>query len=319
LKEAKVGSGVRQFGRRAAFTIVELLTVMSVIIILMGLLVPALNAFKKVAKKVAQRNQFHTIGVSLEMFNAEWEQYPPSDGWDEMVPDRWGWDYTDGAPLEQGGAQILAEAMVGQDLVGFHPDADFTWGNPVYSNPDLSGRRSYLKLENANAYRLGGLYSGERLGTFHANQYVLCDVYRNNWTYNNQSDPADPINGQPVGMPILYYRVNMSGTTHPTYTVDLETGELVPLNGVPVDAATNLYDYRDNQGLVCLGMPWVRGWAGAETHHRMLNPEWFYYKTWNQKIDISEGRPYNTDSYILISAGIDGKYGTNKDVYNFGL
>ena len=305
-----MGRWIRQFGKRAGFTIVELLTVMSVIIILIGLLVPALNMVKKVAKKVTQKNQFHAIEVAMETFNAEWDGYPPSDGW----------DYVADVPLDRGGAQTLAEAMVGQDLLGFDPRSDFSWGNPIYSNPDLSGRRLYLKAGGANAFRLGGFYSDQRLQPFHADQLVLCDMYKTNWTYNNSSNPGDPMNGQPVGMPILYYQAHTSGVTHPTYREDPASGQLVSVNGVPIDAVTNIYNYRDNHTFVSLGKPWVGGWpANEDSHHDMGDPEVFYHKTWNQAVDIADGRPYNTDSYILISAGFDGEYGTDDDVFNFGL
>ena len=48
------------------FTIVELLTVMSIIIILMGVLVPALNRVRRFSKIVTQRGQFHEISKGLE-------------------------------------------------------------------------------------------------------------------------------------------------------------------------------------------------------------------------------------------------------------
>ncbi|MHC4194048.1 MAG: DUF1559 domain-containing protein, partial [Planctomycetota bacterium] len=60
---------VKQSNRRAAFTIVELLTVMSVIIILIGILVPGLTALKRYAWDVTQRQQFHAMDVALEAFN----------------------------------------------------------------------------------------------------------------------------------------------------------------------------------------------------------------------------------------------------------
>lgn len=303
-------SVVRQPSSRAGFTIIELLTVMSVIIILIGLLVPALNMVKRVAYKVNQKNQFHAIEVALETFSAEWDGYPDSAGYDEAAR----------IPLSYGGAQKLAEAMVGQDLLGFHPEADFTWPNDIYSSGDLSGRRLYLKPESANAYRLRGFYSGTRLRPFDGGQLVLCDTYKRNWTYNNPELASDPMNGKPIGMPILYYRANTSGTTHPSYRKDLTTGDWVAVNGVGVDEESNIYDYRDNHTLVSLGKPWVAGWpTNPEARHDMVNPAVFYGKTWNDKIDIDAGRPYNTDTYILISAGFDGAYGNDDDVFNFGL
>ena len=64
-------SNIKQSNKRSAFTIVELLTVMSIIVILIGLLVPALNNVRKYAREVRQRAQFHSVGVALEQFNSQ--------------------------------------------------------------------------------------------------------------------------------------------------------------------------------------------------------------------------------------------------------
>ena len=64
---------IKQTSQKKAFTIVELLTVMSVIIILIGILVPAMNRVRRYAREVKQRAQFHSIDVAMEFFNAEWD------------------------------------------------------------------------------------------------------------------------------------------------------------------------------------------------------------------------------------------------------
>ena len=98
--------------RRKAFTIVELLTVMSIIIILIGLLVPALNQVKRYAKEVKQHAQFHSIDVAMELYETEHDGYPPSG---QLGSDN----------VAYCGAMKLAEAMVGQDLSGVHMDSVF--------------------------------------------------------------------------------------------------------------------------------------------------------------------------------------------------
>ena len=73
---------VSQAQPRRAFTIVELLTVMSIIVILIGLLVPALNKVKRYATDVRQKAQLHSMDAAIELFNSEFDGYPPSSALD---------------------------------------------------------------------------------------------------------------------------------------------------------------------------------------------------------------------------------------------
>jgi len=286
--------------KKAAFTIVELLTVMSIIIILIGLLVPALNMVKQYARRVRQKAQFHSIDVAMELFNNQWDGYPNSDAQDE-------------AGQEYCGALKLCEAMVGQDLMGFHPDSHFRSdctdgaGNDLYATPtngfdpaatdpeNLKVRKMYLQLENVHAYRLWNIYSNT--GPFQQDLFVLCDVY-------NRVRNVDT--GRKIGMPILYYKANTSNTMHdPNGTLPTDT-----------DDKDYIYNYHDNDKLVELGMPWVPP-PGAE-HPIFTDPKIFYEMTRNKKVQVESGRPNRADSYILISAGPDGEYGTRDDIFNFG-
>ena len=100
--------------KRQGFTIIELLTVMSIIVILFGLLMPAMTLVKTYSKTVKQQAQFHAIDAGLQMYHDDFQGYPPSDAMDRS---------NDGMP-ENGdksypGACKLAEALVGRDLLGF--------------------------------------------------------------------------------------------------------------------------------------------------------------------------------------------------------
>jgi type II secretory pathway pseudopilin PulG len=289
-------------GKKAAFTIVELLTVMSIIVILIGLLIPSLNAVKRYAKEVRQKAQFHSIDSAMELFNGEWDGYPPSGAKDDATPAQ---DYC--------GAMKLCEAMVGQDLMGFHPNSrfrkDFTDGitsttlydkNPTITtdDPDAANLKlrkgPYLQLEKASAYRLGNLYGAANIGAFSADNgkyiFVLCDVY--NRVRNQET-------GKGIGMPILYYKANTLNTRHDPNNLP-----------TPTDDKEQIYNYLDNDELVKLGLPW-----DTTGTHPLVDPAKFYEITKDNR--ISTGRPYRPDSYILISAGFDGMYGTDDDVFNF--
>ena len=105
--------------KTSGFTIVELLTVMAVIAVLIGLLVPALNKVKDSAKEIKQLSQFRAIDVGLEIFKKDFGNYPESND-NSLAPVN---------PIDNTiycGANKLAEAMVGWDLLGFHPKSGLT-------------------------------------------------------------------------------------------------------------------------------------------------------------------------------------------------
>jgi type II secretory pathway pseudopilin PulG len=281
---------IKQSNRKAAFTIIELLTVMSIIVILISVLVPALSKVKIYAKKVKQMAQFHSIEAAVELFNNENDGYPPSGA-------------LDGAGQPYCGAMKLCEAMMGRDLLGFHPDSvfradgmDAAGGRDIYlpTPNNLKARMgTLLQFENANAYRLGvDIYGAGQTAPFQENVFVLCDVYTRQMR-----------TGEKTGMPILYYKAETSNYLHDPNTAP-----------TPQDNMGNIYNYWDNHALVNLSKPWEE--AGKATTHSISNPARFYRNTRNNQITTVR-RPYRTDSYILISAGYDGEYGTADDICNF--
>ncbi|MBN2272345.1 MAG: type II secretion system protein [Sedimentisphaerales bacterium] len=301
---------VRQCKRRAAFTIVELLTVMSIIVILIGLLVPALNRVRIYAKTVTQNAQFHSIEAAIELFNNEFEGYPDSGP-------------LDSTGVAYCGAMKLCEAMMGQDTLGFHSRSLFKAdgydnGDPsavppipprqLYFNPgtDLTARKGpYLPPESADAVEVGdiwttGVSTSLSATALMATNRVLCDVY----TQRLQS-------GKKVGMPILYFKANTRGYYH----------DPSRLPGRPQDPTENIYNYWDNRFLVRLGRPGIAPPADVHAFEDPLEnpPDRFYKNTENPEISIATGigRPFRADTYILISAGYDGDYGTADDIMNF--
>ena len=79
-----------------------------------------------------------------------------------------------------------------------------------------------------------------------------------------------------------------------------------------------IYDFFDNQSIVRLG----RMNDGKE-HPFFTDAEFYFYSEsgiLDPRAMAASGIdwPYRPDSYILISAGADGLYGTNDDITNFG-
>jgi type II secretory pathway pseudopilin PulG len=289
-------SVLKKSNNKAAFTIVELLTVMSIIVILIGLLVPALNKVKQFAREVKQRAQFHSIGAALELFNSQFDTFPESSEFGTEP---------DGSQKPYCGAMKLAEAMEGKDLMGFHPDSVFNSSGKDLSGKwlydpatlDPSARKGpYLPIENSNAYKIEDIYKDFTTGVpapgFSAESIVLCDVF---------GQVTNKTTGQKIGMPILYYKARPSKMKHDV-----------------TDSLNSIYNFMDNQDLVMLGEPWdqtVKPRLGKEG--TSPNGARFYENTRNDQLLNNVIRPFNEDTYLLISAGNDGEYGTSDDICNF--
>ncbi len=317
---------------KKGFTIVELLTVMTVIALLIGLLVPSLDQVRRIAKDTKQKAQFHSINVAMDMFKGDWDEYPDSDCIDDE-----GYLYV--------GAQILAEAMVGRDLLGMHrntlwrADGEDNNNEPFYPSEDpavtfdpetdlkdkqnlQSRREPYLKLENVGANKLSDLYreppnkitalqkAGTKTVGSAANlqdTFVLCDVY---------DKVKHPTKGK-VGMPILYFKAHTE-----FFKQECATDSVEDTGSTKWD--DDIYNCEDNYDLIDYGIP-----NRDEPHDVMIDPNSgnvsidAYAANFDRLIRNEEAstpdvpRPFNASSYILWSAGYDGRYGTADDIFNF--
>jgi len=221
------------------------------------------------------------MDAALELFSYEFDTYPSSDANDPT-----------GKPYC--GAMKLAEALMGQDLLGLHSKSAFrcdgrdpTTLAPLYpaepSPNDLQARKGpYLQAETGNAFRLVDVYGKGNTGPLPEDALVLCDTC-----------VCERPSGNKTGMPILYYRANLLGRGH------------------DAGGSNNVYNWADNQMLVALGVP---GQAG--TVHPLSDPNRFYLNTQDRK-SLPAVRPFRPDEFILISTGWDGLYGTADDVSNF--
>jgi hypothetical protein len=230
--------------------------------------------------------QLNSLSCAAELFSHDFDGYPPSD-----ANDRTGVPYC--------GAMKLAEALLGQDLLGYHADSVFradgrdTLGLLLYpdepSKENMRKRQGpYVQPKSANAHRLADIYGEGNTGPFPGDMVVLCDTYK-------RIGPS----GERIGMPILYYRADTTATAHDAND---------PNN------PNNIYDYRDNHALVALGVPFRTG--DLTPTHPLADPKRFYLNTRDRAIR-GESQPHRADTFILLSAGWDGLYGTADDVFNF--
>jgi prepilin-type N-terminal cleavage/methylation domain-containing protein len=310
---------------RKAFTIVELLIVITIIALLLGILLPSINMVRTKAKETAQKAQFATIDMALEAFKQDYGDYPPSDRYEgvSITP-----------PRVYCGAQKLTEALLGWDLAGFHPktvwrrdglDASGGIGtydpcrtDPVDSTRTLKERKGpYLEVAKTPVFRLGtssatandGLYNSATNANFTyfdstVPNYVICDAFG----VKKLTIPTS--GGQTVnvtaGTPILYYKANTSSKV---------------LTCLPRDAPNSMYNYTDNIRLINLGI--LPNATKSHTLSTAINEGYFCdpgYKITDTRvppISNTKSWPNRPDTYILISAGADHEFGTNDDILNF--
>jgi len=297
--------------RKYGFTMIELLTVVAIIAMLVGLLIPALNMVRNAAKQAKQRAQLTTIDSALMVWRNDQGDYPPSD----LNQDR-----------KYCGAQKLAEALLGWDLLGFHPNSAWRADGLDQNGGDLTydpfkrrnlgfdslreRKQPYLELGTTSAFRLGtdgttpGLFSNPL--PLEPKTYVICDIF------GIRRISLGKGNTVTAGSPILYYRANTSSKT-----MDLS---------LDPSMVNQIYNAYDNLFLLALGKltpdgkpsndPVGHPLYGGGTGEYLYDPE---YKIIDPKVLSASGRlwPHRPDSYILISAGLDGEYGTRDDIFNF--
>jgi prepilin-type N-terminal cleavage/methylation domain-containing protein len=296
-------------GKKSAFTMVELLIVIGIIAILIALLIPALSMVRKMAKTTQQRAQLTTIEMALTAFKNDYGDYPPSS-----------WQEIGGAlKTDYSGAQMLTEALVGWDLRGFHPKSawradgkDKGGGNDAYDPPNpseenLKARKGpYLEIATAHVFKLGnttkgpGLFKDMGASFLNPETYVICDVF----TVRRIDAPPKP--AAKAGTPILYYRANTSiksfDPNSPEYDKQIynayDNFDLINLKSVTVDGRA--------------GKPHLLG--GNNEPEKLYKPD---YEGGIRDSKINKPWPHRPDSYILISAGADGLYGTSDDIRNF--
>ena len=329
-----------------AFTLVELLVVIVIIAILIGLLVPAVAKVRRMGHETACQAVIGSIGTGLETYKASEKlggTYPPSVS--DYLAGSQPWNYwqvnspymTGTTYIPMTGAGLLVWALSGADLLG-------TPGFQAYGGAPSWGQSSGLNYVSANpatsdAYALdpGRQPVHTRYGPF-VEQSKL-KVTRNEATGgppsfivpaerealgNSARQRAYPLYLDAFGYPVLYWRADPAGR---------QMADKARQDNGTQTGTRGIYHWEDNAALVDSqnNSPDVLTLNKSRELHVL---QWYDYTAApggpsndltapgfptyiRDRAVKARYQPQRADSYLLVSPGYDGLYGTADDITNF--
>lgn len=312
---------MKNSSEKNGFTLIELLVVIAIIASLVGIMVPALGAVKRQMRNLRQKAHFHSMEIALELFSKDYDGYPDS----ETMP------FSGSFPLVCG-AQHLTEAIAGRDLRGFEPSSQ--WYGPTqdpleklydWTDPVSMNRRKplYMELRDTDVFIAENIYSVNpwlaSSGSAGGGEYYapfFSDVFKIKRIETvAQATPWNEDRGRVwAGSPVLYYKADTSSKLFDPR----ETGYPPSPTAEQLDSRKWIYNFDDNLAIISLGTvadPLIKHeYDPTETQSSGKNGRgWFYESIRNPETS----GPYNANTFILISAGWDGIYGTKDDITNF--
>lgn len=336
---------MQAYGRmqKRGFTLVELLTVVAIIALLVGLLVPAIGKVRDHAKKASTQNLLEVLGKGCEMFQKDFERYPRSTGANPFE--------ASSTNVVLAGAQWLVLELAGADLKGYvamdkyrYPDTappgspdgavdekDWQHWYGLNSPDNLRRWGPYVELEGKsvqtpeNYAKDAGLTLPDRLTPGHA--------LAGSSDFNNGKLPMAV---DAFDYPVLYYLANdhakapftyWSGST-PTIGCYTQSDNAAFTGSTAVTPTVPGFDLGAGADAAGGQAHWLAqaGWPVSSDLTLRPAENGFAGKFYDRGLFDQQGGagatngkvwPHRDKTFVLISPGKDGIYGTSDDVTNF--
>ncbi|MCG3126410.1 MAG: hypothetical protein CHACPFDD_01245 [Phycisphaerae bacterium] len=310
--------------RRRGFTLVELLAVVAIIALLLGILIPSLGAARRAAKKTKSQGQVSALQKASEMFHNDMDRYPKSAG---------------SNPFESGtghwlsGSQWFLLELIGADMQGYvkPDDTNDSDRNGVIDEKDW---RDWYSATPKRQYPRLPLYippDGETAMSpeVYVTKFPRAAQLPAGFGYGSSEwkNSRLPFFVDAFGFPILYYAANTAEKRNAVWKGG-DTGRYDQSDNSMFTGGAGDGRYNKSEpgwDLTGLGQPHALkelGWNGPNNAPdkpsftgEICNVGIFN----NTSSGSNKGRvwPQNPDSFLIITPGADGLFGTADDVRNF--
>lgn len=127
--------------KRDAFTLVELLVVIAIIGVLVGLLLPAVQAARESARRMQCSNNLKQMGLALHNYESAYRAFPP--GCISRVTGPWSGVANDGVPEAGPGWSLFAMMLPQLEQPGLYETINFT--RPITDPANRAARSTIVK------------------------------------------------------------------------------------------------------------------------------------------------------------------------------